>query len=150
MARTVKKRLPKLTIFDAALEFGVDRNFLTRELKRTFPNGKQSFTVQEVHQALSSDIQKEKARAQKARSDMLVLEYEEAAGKVMEVGEFRDGLEDFVAVTNSEIASLDAPEDFKRTIVRALSGVKKNWDARIKDVLQRFPNALNGSSLNGA
>jgi hypothetical protein len=149
MARPVKRRLPKISIFDAALEFGVDRNFLTKELKRAFPN-KQKFSIEEVFSALNNDIQQEKARAQKARSDMLVLQYEEAAGKLMEVSEFRDGLEDFVATTNSEISSLDAPDDFKRTIIKSLAGVKKNWELRIRAALERSQDALIESSLNGA
>jgi hypothetical protein len=126
MARPIKKRLPKLSIFDAALEFGVDRNFLTKELKRTYASGRERFTVEEVYRALNSDSAKETARAKKARADMLVLEYEEAAGKMVPIDDFREGVESFVEVANNEIASLEAPEDSKRTLLRQIAGIKKN------------------------
>jgi hypothetical protein len=126
MARPVNKRLPRLSIQAAALEFGVDRNFLTKELKQTYASGRDKFSVEEVFRALNSDSAKEKARAQKARADMLVLDYEEAAGKMVPVDDFKEGVESFVEVANNEIASLEAPEDSKRTLLRQISGIKKN------------------------
>jgi hypothetical protein len=126
MARPIKKRLAKLTIFDAALEFGVGRDFLTKELKRTYPSGQERFTIEEVYRALNSDSAKEKTRGAKARADMLVLEYEEAAGKMVPIDDFREGVESFVEVANNEISSLEAPEDAKRTLLRQIAGIKKN------------------------
>jgi phage terminase Nu1 subunit (DNA packaging protein) len=142
MTKPKKQTKPriKISVRRASELFQLDRMTLSRRLAVAYPEGRprNQYTLGEVYRALCTPEQQARTRSAKARADMLELKFQEKAARLMPIKEFREGVEDFSKVATEVISTLDGvPEDFKRTLLRHVAGIKKKNLAAVDQLLDK-------------